>query len=55
MRYLSFALVLLILLLLPPRSRVVDPSKCVGYISGMCLSDDVVPIEQIVPDTGGDS
>ena len=51
MRYFRFALIILILLLLPPRSRVVDPPECLG----ICLFDGSTPVEQIVVDTGEDS
>ena len=51
MRYVSVALILIILLLLPPKSRVVDPPQCLG----ICLFDGSVPVEQIVPDDEGGS
>jgi hypothetical protein len=51
----AFILVLVILILIPPKSRVVE-SQCAGYISGMCLPNGAVPIEQtLTPDTDGGS
>lgn len=56
MSKLAFVLVLVILILIPPHSRVVDASQCHGYISGICLPDGDVPIETtIVVDTEGGS
>jgi len=52
-RYLTCALVIIILVVVPPRSRVVEPSKCLGYISGMCLDDGAVPEEQTLIQTDG--
>jgi hypothetical protein len=51
MKELAFVLVLVILILIPPHSRVVDPPQCLG----ICLFDGSAPVEQIVPDTGGGS
>ena len=49
-RYLSFALVIIILVLLPPRSRVVDPPRCIG----ICIEENAPAEQVIVPDTDGD-
>jgi hypothetical protein len=48
---LAFVLVLVILVLIPPHSRVVDPPQCLG----ICLFDGSTPIETIIPDDGGGS
>jgi hypothetical protein len=51
----AFVLVLVILILIPPKSRVVE-SQCAGYISGICLPGGDAPIETtIVLDTEGGS
>jgi hypothetical protein len=55
MKKLAFILVLVILILIPPHSRVVE-SQCAGYISGMCLPHGAVPVEQsLTPDDEGGS
>jgi hypothetical protein len=51
MKKFAFILVLVILILIPPHSRVVDPPQCLG----ICLFDGSTPVETILPDTGGDS
>jgi hypothetical protein len=40
--------VILILLLIPPHSRVIDPEQCLG----ICLFDGSTPVEHIVSDDG---
>jgi hypothetical protein len=44
-------LAILILTLVPPASRVVDPPECLG----ICIFDGAVPLEQTLPpdDQGG--
>lgn len=51
MEKLAFVLVLVVLILIPPHSRVVDPEQCLG----ICLFDGNAPIEQTLPpdDDGG--
>jgi hypothetical protein len=48
---LAFVLVLIILILVPPHSRVVDPPQCLG----ICLFDGSTPVETILPDQDGGS
>lgn len=49
-------LLVLVILLIPPHSGVVDPSQCIGYVSGICLSDGPVPVETtIILDSDGGS
>ena len=50
-RYVSVALILIILLSCHRRVGVVDPPQCLG----ICLFDGSVPVEQIVPDDEGGS
>ena len=47
---LAFLIVLLLLVLIPPHSRVVDPPLCIG----MCL-DGAAPDEIIVPNSASGS
>ena len=53
MRYLSVAFVVVFLTVLPPKSRVIDPPKCIGYVSGICLHASM-PEEQTIIQTGED-
>jgi hypothetical protein len=51
MKELAFVLVLVVLILIPPHSRVVDPPQCLG----ICLFDGSTPIETILHDQDGGS